>query len=49
MPVMPRVPGKATKIAYMILGKPANIVFKPNNDQRAINERLLSEETKRVR
>ena len=49
MPSMPRVPGKATKIAYSILGKPANLTFKPNEKQKFVRRRLLFEETQRVR
>lgn len=49
MPAMPRPKGKAKKIAYHLLGKPANIAFKRNKKQRRINQRLLYEETERVR
>ena len=49
MPMMPRVKGKATKIAYKILGVPNNIKFRkrPYSDQ--IARRLLFEDTSRVR
>jgi hypothetical protein len=50
MPAMPRVKDKATKIAYRILGKPLNL--QPNKEdkkQRKVRERLLFEETWRVR
>lgn len=49
MPAMPRVPGKATKIAYAILGKPANLRSVPSEKQKWINRRLFFEETQRVR
>lgn len=49
MPSMPRMPGKGAKIAYKILGKPANIAFKRNKEQKFINRRLWFEETSRVR
>ena len=46
---MPRPKGLARKIAYKILGKPANIAFKRNKMQSKINARLLYEDTYRVR
>lgn len=46
---MVRPKGKAQKIAFKILGVPANIAFKPNNKQKATEKRLLFEETKRSR
>lgn len=49
MPAMPRVKGKATKIAYKILGKPANIAFKRDKKEKEVNRRLIFEETTRVR
>ena len=49
MPFMPRMPGKATKIAYKILGKPAPLTFKRTVAQKKVNRRLLFEETARVR
>lgn len=49
MPSMPRIPGKPTKIAYKILGVPANIAFKRTKEEKAINKRLIYEETTRVR
>lgn len=49
MPSMPRMPGKGAKIAYKILGKPANIAEKKTKEQREINRRLWFEETTRVR
>jgi len=49
MPAMPRVALKPTKIAYKILGVPANILFKRSKEQQRINKRLVFEETIRVR
>jgi len=49
MPAMPRIKGKATKIAYDILGKPANIKFKRTKAQELLNEKLVAQETIRVR
>lgn len=49
MPMMPRPSGKATKIAYKILGKPANMESKKPKENDEINQRLLYEETVRVR
>ena len=49
MPAMPRIPGKATKIAYKILGVPANIAYKPSKKEKEINRRLIYEETDRAR
>jgi len=46
---MIRPMGKAKKIAFKILGKPANMQFKPNKRQRKANQRLLYEETMRAR
>lgn len=49
MPCMPRIPGKGKKIAYKILGKPANIDYKPSKIESQINKRLTAEESVRVR
>jgi hypothetical protein len=49
MPTMIRIPGKAKKIAYNILGVPANIVSKRDSVAKKINKRLIFEETTRVR
>lgn len=49
MPTMPRIKGKATKIAYKILGKPSNIKFSKRPFDKKINQRLIFEETSRVR
>ena len=49
MPTVVRIPGKATKIAYKILGKPSNLSYKPTAKQKWINRRLEFEETARVR
>lgn len=48
MPAMPRMMGKAKKIAYAVLGKPQNM----NDDKKKkahVEERLQFEETVRVR
>jgi hypothetical protein len=50
MPVAPRQKTKATKIAFKILGKPANLQkHKLSKVQQKINNRLIFEETARVR
>jgi len=49
MPTMPRVKNKATKIAYKILGMPANIRYNKRPFDKKINKRLIFEETARVR
>jgi hypothetical protein len=49
MPTMTRIPGKGTKIAYKILGVPANIAYRPNKFAKKINRRLIYEETDRAR
>ena len=49
MPAAPRPNKKATKIAWAILGKPANMQFKPSEKEKYIDRRLLFEETTRVR
>jgi hypothetical protein len=49
MPGMVRIPGNGKKIAYKILGVPANISYKPNLFQKRVNRRLLFEETQRAR
>lgn len=46
---MPRIQGKATKIAFKVLGVPPNMKFKRNKAQKMINRRLVFEETSRVR
>lgn len=50
MPAMPRLPGKATKIAWSILGKPLAMQqpHKGPKDSR-IEKQLVFEETTRVR
>lgn len=48
MPGMPRIPGKAKKIAYAILGVPGNM-HKPTKKEQKLNTRLIFEETTRVR
>jgi hypothetical protein len=50
MPAMPRMKGKATKIAYKILGVPANLrKEQKSKEQKKIDKRLLFEETSRAR
>lgn len=49
MPAMPRISNKATKIAYKILGVPANMESKKTKRKRKLEERLTAEETVRVR
>jgi hypothetical protein len=49
MPVMPRQNKKATKIAFRILGKPANLQSKPEKKEKSVKARLIFEETMRVR
>ena len=49
MPTMIRIPGKPTKIAYKILGVPANIAYKRDAIDKKINRRLIFEESVRVR
>ena len=49
MPGMLRIPGKATKIAYELLGKPANMKYKPTHKQQVINKQLIMQETTRAR
>ena len=49
MPGMLRPKGKATNIAYKILGKPDNLKEDTSKRRRRINKRLNFEETYRVR
>lgn len=49
MPSMPRPKGKAKKLAYKLLGIPANMQSKRDAEQQKINNRLIFEETARVR
>lgn len=49
MPVMPRMRGKATKVAWAILGKPLSYNVKRNRQQSEVNKKLIAEETVRVR
>jgi hypothetical protein len=50
VPVMPRLRGKATKIAWAILGKPL-AMDKPHKSEKQskIEKQLVFEETTRVR
>lgn len=49
MPAMKRPHTKATKIAYKVMGVPANIRHVKTPEEKRINHRLLYEETARVR
>jgi phage terminase Nu1 subunit (DNA packaging protein) len=50
MPTMLRVPGKATQIAFKLLGVPLNMQKQyKTKEQRKIEQRLVFEETIRVR
>ncbi len=49
MPSMIRMPGKGKKIAWRILGKPANIAYKPDDRERKLNRTLIFQETTRMR
>lgn len=45
MPMMPRHNGKAKRIAYNVLGKPANMrSYRSSKRRRERNNKLLSEE-----
>lgn len=46
---MPRAKGKPTKIAYAILGKPANIAFDKSPHSAEVEKRLTFEQTSKVR
>ena len=47
MPIMTRIKGKATKIAYKVLGTPPNM--RKNKADRNMDKRLAQELTSRVR
>ena len=49
MPTMPRIKTNAKKIAYKILGQPANLAHRLTPEERFINKRLIFEESYRVR
>ena len=49
MPAMPRISAKQTKIAFKILGKPANMREEKSKKQTKTDKRLVFEETMRVR
>ncbi len=49
MPAMLRLKGKATKIAYNVLGKPENLKDNKTYKDKKIDRRLVFEETFRVR
>ena len=47
MPAMPRIPGKGKKIAYKLLGVPANIAEKKDPGTKKLDARLAFENTSR--
>lgn len=47
MPVMLRPSKKARKIAYSIMGVPANMLYKPKGKREEINKKLDFEEAYR--
>ena len=49
MPAAPRMKGFARKIAFSILGVPANLKAKKSAAQKALDLQLLAQETQRVR
>ncbi len=50
MPLMPRFKSKGSKVAYAILGTPANLMKHRSNQQSTkVNRRLIVEETRLVR
>jgi hypothetical protein len=49
MPAMPRIRGKATRVAYKIMGTPPNIAHKRSKMEKKINKQLIYEETDRAR
>lgn len=49
MASMPRLKNKGSKIAFAILGVPANFRFKRSKEQERVNQQLLFQETSRVR
>ncbi len=49
MPAMVRPKGKATKVAYSILGTPPNMLDSEKKKDTKIEKRLTFEETQRVK
>ena len=49
MPQAPRLKGKAQKVAFDLLGKPANLAAKKTAKQKEIDERLLYQYSFRAR
>jgi len=49
MPATPRLKGKATQVAFKILGIPGNMRSKRTKEREALDKRLTEEETVRVR
>ena len=49
MPSMPRIPGKATRIAYDILGVPGPLKSRVTKKQKRVRKRLNQENTRLIR
>lgn len=49
MPMMIRTPGRPKKIAYAILGKPANMTSKESKTMQKINKMIVMQDTSRAR
>jgi len=49
MPAMPRPNKKCTKIAFNILGTPANMRSKKTESQKKLDEQLLAQQTSRIK
>lgn len=49
MPMAPRPSGKAAKIAYALLGKPANMTEKLTKKEKEMRKAFVVQETMRVR
>ena len=48
MPAMPRPSGKASRIAYAVLGKPANMQHKRGR-RSSIQQKLIAQDTRLVK
>jgi hypothetical protein len=49
MPIMLRIGGKATRIAYRINGVPSNIAARKTAQQRALDQRIVSTALYRIK
>jgi len=49
MPAAPRMNKKANRICWELIGQPAPFRFRPNKKEKAVDKRLLFEETTRAR